>query len=90
MQVAQSGLIEVMSSAGPREYSFIAGSQNVRLDRYVAEKCPELTRSQAQRLIGEGLVRVNGVIAKASLKLSDGDRITVNVHQPKRRIMEPE
>jgi 23S rRNA pseudouridine1911/1915/1917 synthase len=79
-----------MSSARPREYSFVAGSQNVRLDRYVAENCPELTRSQAQRLISDGLVKVNGVVARASLKLSDGDRITVTVPPPKRSLLEPE
>ncbi len=79
-----------MSGAGPREYSLIAGNQNVRLDRYVAENCPELTRSQAQRLISDGLIRVNDVVAKASLKLSDGDRITVTVPPPKYSPLEPE
>ncbi len=79
-----------MSSAGSREYSYIVGNQNVRLDRYVAENCPELTRSQAQRLISDGLVRVNGVVAKSSLKLSGGERITVTVPPPKYGSLEPE
>lgn len=57
----------------------MVGSQGIRLDRYVAGNCPELTRTQAQKLIDDGMVRVNGVVAKASLKLSVGDRITVTI-----------
>jgi len=79
-----------MSIASPREYSFIVVGQGVRLDRYVAENCPELTRSQAQRLIGDGLVRVNGAVAKAGLKLSDGDRVMVTIPPPESRLLEPE
>ena len=62
----------------------------MRLDRYVAENCPELTRSQAQRLIGDGLVRVNGAVAKAGLKLSNGDRVTVTIPPPTSSLLEPE
>jgi 23S rRNA pseudouridine1911/1915/1917 synthase len=80
----------MMSIAGPREYSFIIGSQDIRLDRYVAENCPELTRSQAQRLIVDGLVKVNGAVAKAGLKLSNGDLVTVAIPPPKSDFLEPE
>ncbi|HEY40540.1 MAG TPA: RluA family pseudouridine synthase [Dehalococcoidia bacterium] len=79
-----------MSITGSREYSFIVSGQEIRLDRYVAENCPELTRNQAQRLIGDGLVQVNGVVAKASLKLSNGDRVKVTVPPPESSILEPE
>jgi 23S rRNA pseudouridine1911/1915/1917 synthase len=80
----------MMSIAGSREYSFIVVSQGVRLDRYVTENCPELTRNQAQRLIGDGLVRVNGAVTKAGLKLSNGDRVTVTVPPLKFDQLEPE
>jgi len=80
----------MMSIAGPREYSFVVVSQGVRLDRYVTENCPELTRNQAQRLIGDGLVRVNGAVTKAGLKLSNGDQVTVTVPPPKFNQLEPE
>ena len=79
-----------MSIAGPREYSFIVVSQDIRLDRYVAENCPGLTRSQAQRLIVNGLVRVNGTVAKAGLKLNNGDRVTVAIPPPPPGLLEPE
>jgi 23S rRNA pseudouridine1911/1915/1917 synthase len=78
------------SNAGSSEYSFVAGSHGVRLDRFVAEHCPELTRSQAQRLIIDGLVRVNNATAKAGLKLNNGDRVTVSVPPPASDLLEPE
>lgn len=79
-----------MSIAGPREYSFTVVGQGIRLDRYVAENCSELTRSQAQRLIIDGLVRVNDAVAKAGLKLSNGDRVTVTVPPLLPDFLEPE
>jgi 23S rRNA pseudouridine1911/1915/1917 synthase len=80
----------MMSIANTREYSFVVGSQEIRLDRYVAENCPELTRSRAQKLIGDGLVRVNGAVAKAGLRLSNGDLVTVTIPPPTTGLLEPE
>jgi 23S rRNA pseudouridine1911/1915/1917 synthase len=80
----------MMSITGSREYSFTVASQGVRLDHYVAENCPELTRSQAQRLIAGGLVKVNGAVAKASLKLSNGDSVTVTIPTPTSDFPKPE
>ena len=79
-----------MSIAGSREYSFIVASQGIRLDRCVAENCPELTRSQAHRLIADGLVKVNDAVAKAGLKLSNGDRVTVAIPPPLSDLLKPE
>jgi 23S rRNA pseudouridine1911/1915/1917 synthase len=47
----------------------------VRLDKFLADQVPELSRSAAQRLIGNGRVTVNGEPAKASYKVSLGDRV---------------
>ena len=58
-------------------YSFVADRQGARLDRYVVEKCPELSRTQAQKLIGNGYITVNDHVAKAGLKLNIGDRLTI-------------
>ena len=68
-----------MSVAGPVEYSYVVENQGTRLDRYVSESCPELTRTQAQKLIGQGLVRVNGAVVRSGFKLSVGDRVTVQL-----------
>ncbi len=60
-------------------YNFVADSSGARLDKYVCEKCLELSRTQAQRLITEGHIRVNNHAAKPSLKLTAGDRVTVTI-----------
>ncbi len=58
-------------------YSFVVDKPGARLDKYVGDKCPELSRTQAQRLIADGYITVNGGVAKASLKLGVGDRVNI-------------
>lgn len=53
-----------------------------RLDKYLAERCPDLSRSQMQRLIREALVLVNGHPEKPSLHLNPGDRILLTLPPP--------
>jgi len=58
-------------------YRFVADKPGTRLDKYVCEKCPELSRTHAQKLIGGGHITVNDRVAKAGLKLNIGDRLTI-------------
>ncbi len=44
-----------------------------RLDLWLAEQLPELSRSKVQKLIERQCIRVNGKLVKASFKLQDGD-----------------
>lgn len=60
-----------------KRYSLVADRQGVRLDKYVVEKRPGLSRTQAQKLIGDGYILVNDRAAKAGLKLNSGDRISI-------------
>lgn len=60
-----------------RVYSFVADKLGVRLDKFVGEKCRELSRTHAQKLIRDGCITVNGRVAKASLKLSLGDKVNI-------------
>ena len=57
----------------------VSGPDDVglRLDRFVAEHCPELSRSRVQELIESGLVLVDGKPAKPSQKLKKNGRIAV-------------
>ena len=71
-------------------YSFVVEEPGARLDKYVSEKCPELSRSQAQRLIADGKITVNGIPAKPSLKLRTGDRIRITIPPPPPSHLEPE
>ena len=66
-----------------RVVSFIVDGSGLRLDKYVAEKCPELSRTQAQKLVSDGLVTVNGQVAKAGFKLSAGDRVRITLPPPR-------
>jgi len=58
-------------------YHFVVDKPGDRLDRYVSERCPELSRTHAQKLIGDGYVTVNDNVAKAGVKLNIGDRLTI-------------
>jgi len=61
------------------KYSFVVDSSGARLDKFVGEKCPELSRTHARRLIEDELITVNGLPAKPALKLETGDRVDVTV-----------
>jgi 23S rRNA pseudouridine1911/1915/1917 synthase len=56
-----------------------ADRSGVRLDRYISEKRPELSRSHAKKLIKDGYITVNGKTAKASLTLSSGDSLSIRI-----------
>ena len=61
-----------------------------RLDAFLAQALPELTRSAAQRLIAEGLVTVDGKAPTKSLKLSGGETVAVTVPEPEEAQALPE
>lgn len=50
-----------------------------RLDKYITDRAPFLSRNQAQRLIDEGDVTVNGRAAKPSTTLRQGDVVALTV-----------
>jgi 23S rRNA pseudouridine1911/1915/1917 synthase len=66
-----------------RIISLTAAQGGDRLDRYLAQALPDLSRSQLQRLIDDGFVAVNHVpVDKASARLATGDEIVVRVPPP--------
>jgi len=68
----------------------VVDEPGVRLDKYVAEKCPDFSRTQAQKLIADGHVTVNDRVAKAGLKLDAGDRVNITVPPPPPSPLSPE
>ena len=60
-------------------YSLVVDKPGIRLDKYVTEHCPELSRTRTQRLINDGYIKVNGRVAKAGLKLNISDKLTINI-----------
>ncbi len=61
------------------EFIFEFGRAPERLDRFLADCLPEQSRSQLKKLIDDGLVLLQGVSVKSSLKLKGGEQIEVVV-----------
>lgn len=59
--------------------SIIADRTGTRLDRFVTEKQPQLSRTLAKKLITDGHITVNDRAVKASLKLNTGDKLTIKM-----------
>ncbi len=73
-----------------RVETFIAGTSD-RLDRVIAARLPELTRSAAQRLIEGGHVQVNGLpVSRPAHRVRPGDQITVHIPPPEPVHLTPE
>ncbi len=58
-------------------------SPGERLDVFLSNRIEDLTRSRIQKLINDGNITVNGLSAKANTKLKAGDRIEVEIPEPK-------
>ena len=57
-------------------------SEAVRLDRFVASALDDLSRTNAARLIRDGLVTVNGTQTRPSFQLRQGDLVRVERRTP--------
>jgi 23S rRNA pseudouridine1911/1915/1917 synthase len=65
-------------------------SAGARLDRWLSERLPELSRARLQALIRGGLVRVDGAVLKAAHRLRGGERIEVEIPPPPDETLVPE
>ncbi|MDM8531950.1 RluA family pseudouridine synthase [Anaerolineales bacterium HSG25] len=61
-----------------------------RLDQYLAESIPELSRSQLQKLIRRGDVQINGKRGKPSMSLQVGNQVTVHLKDNSNTALIPE
>ena len=50
-----------------------------RIDKFLTEKVPELSRSYIQKLIKEKNVKVNSVVIKSNYKVAKGDQIRITI-----------
>jgi len=73
-----------------KEYRLVVDRAGERLDKYVHEKCPELSRTRGQQLIADGYITVNDRVVKAGLKLGAGDRLKITIPPPPPSQLEPE
>lgn len=61
-----------------------------RIDKQLAHHLSQFSRSQLQRWIEDGHVKVNGEQVKPKYKLAVGDRVTIEPEQPQKIDLEPE
>ena len=61
-----------------------------RLDSFLAEVTPDMSRSKIQNLIKSGAVKINDEIKKSSYSLKDGDKIEFELPDDKEIKIEPQ
>ena len=63
--------------AAVRSFPADASAAGLRLDQYLAQALPDVSRARVQLLIDAGQVRVNGEVPKAKAKLKGGEAIEI-------------
>lgn len=66
----------------PRTFVVLDQSAGARLDRFLAEQLPDLSRSLIQRIVERGGVVIDGQLARASQRLRVGQSIQVAIPPP--------
>ena len=61
------------------EFVVTAGEQPKRLDVFLVNREPKISRSAVQRLIEQGRVKINGQVVKPSQKIKPGDMIAFDI-----------
>lgn len=63
-------------------FEYIAEESGKRLDVFLSEQQPELSRSHIQKIIEDGGALVNGAPEKSRFKLREGDKVTFTLPDP--------
>ena len=72
------------------QFFFEVGRPPERLDRFLADCLPEISRSQIKKLIDDQLVQIDGLPAKAGEKLKGGEKLSVTIPEPAPAVAVPE
>ena len=75
--VFRGKIIRSRSNNMKHEIEVLESQAGIRIDKFLAEELPELSRSYVQKLIKEEQITVNGKIVKANYKLSPEDLVVV-------------
>jgi 23S rRNA pseudouridine1911/1915/1917 synthase len=76
--------------ATARSLTVPAADAGMRLDRWLAERVPEVSRARVRALIDDGRVRVDGRARKASHRVGPGETIDVDIPPPAPETLAPE
>ncbi len=61
------------------DYRLDVEKDSNRLDKYIAQKLPDLSRTRIKAMLSSQTIRVNDKIEKASYKVKSGDQIKIHV-----------
>ena len=78
-EIALTPLAELAELGLGQTRSFVADASaaGLRLDQYLAQALPDVSRARVQMLIAAGQVRVNGTVPKPKGKLKGGETIAI-------------
>ena len=79
-----------MNENGLQRLTVSPGDAGVRIDKYLAEQLPDITRSYLQKLLKDGSVQMNGKPVKASTKTAAGALIVLTIPEPEEPEILPE
>jgi 23S rRNA pseudouridine1911/1915/1917 synthase len=65
-----------------QQYEVIVAEGGERIDRYLAQQQPDVSRAYVQKLIDDGLVTANGKPVRSSYRVRAGDRIDFSIPPP--------
>lgn len=61
-----------------QEIDVLESQAGIRIDKFLSEELPELSRSYIQKLIKEEEITVNGKVVKSNYKVTADDLVTIN------------
>ena len=79
-----------MSENGLQRLEVSSEDAGIRIDKYLAEQLPDITRSYLQKLLKDGSVQMNGKPVKASAKTVAGAAIELTIPEPEEPEILPE
>ena len=79
-----------MNENGLQRLTVSPEDAGVRIDKYMAEQLPDITRSYLQKLLKDGSVQMNGKPVKASTKTAVGAVIALTIPEPEEPEILPE
>ena len=79
-----------MSENGLQRLTVSPEEAGVRIDKYLAEQQPDITRSYLQKLLKDGSVQMNGKPVKTSTKTAAGAVIELTIPEPEEPEILPE
>ncbi|MHB8170700.1 MAG: RluA family pseudouridine synthase [Thermincolia bacterium] len=82
--------LEQATDGEQMDFAVLPEAVGNRVDVFLSQVQSQATRSYLQKLIGEGLITVNGLEVKANYKLKAGDAVTLLLPQPQELKVEPE